>query len=97
MTTEHQIITPRRNFLIRALGFTAAGATVSIPVLIADNPQKRIDHHLQELTKALQEQYPEAKLIGRARRWEAWRGCTTAGDCIASVVADGTSYPFDRS
>jgi hypothetical protein len=31
--SEHQIVTPRRNFLIRALGFTAvaAGATVSQP------------------------------------------------------------------
>jgi hypothetical protein len=28
--TEHQLVTPRRNFLIRALGFTAAGATMSI-------------------------------------------------------------------
>ena len=83
--SEHQLITPRRNFLIRALGFTAAGATVSIPVLLADNPQKRVDYHLQELTKALQEQYPEAKLFGRVRRWESWRGCTSPGDIIATV------------
>jgi hypothetical protein len=40
----------RCNFLIRALGFTAAGATVSIS---PTHPQKRIDYHLQELTKAL--------------------------------------------
>jgi hypothetical protein len=86
--SEHQLITPRRSFLIRALGFTAAGATVSIPVLLADNPQKRVDYHLQELTKALQEQYPEAKLFGRARRWESWRGCTSPGDIIATVRAE---------
>jgi hypothetical protein len=95
--SDHQLITPRRNFLIRALGFTAAGATVSIPVLLADNPQKRVDYHLQELTKALQEQYPEAKLFGRARCWTAWRGCTGPGDIIATVSANGKSYPFDRS
>jgi hypothetical protein len=41
-----------KSILIRALGFTAAGATVSIPVLLADNPQKRVDYHLQQLTKA---------------------------------------------
>jgi hypothetical protein len=96
-TSEHQLITPRRNFLIRALGFTAAGATVSVPVLLADNPQKRVDYHLQELTKALQEQYPEAKLLGRARCWEAWRGCTGPGDIIATASAHGNSSPFDRS
>jgi hypothetical protein len=33
--SEHQLITPRRNFLIRALGFTAAGATLSIPIVQA--------------------------------------------------------------
>jgi hypothetical protein len=86
-----------KSILIRALGFTAASATVSIPVLLADNPQKRVDYHLQQLTKALQEQYPEAKLLGRTRCWEAWRGCTGPGDIIATVRADGKSYPFDQS
>jgi hypothetical protein len=35
----------RRNFLIRALGFTAVDPTVSIS---PTDPQKRIDYHLQE-------------------------------------------------
>lgn len=89
MSTEHQLITPRRNFLIRALGSTAAGATVSIPVLLADSPQKRVDHHLQELTKALREMYPEVSLVGAARSWESWRGPTSPGDIIAVVKAEG--------
>ena len=72
--SEHQLITPRRNFLIRALGFTAAGATVSIPVLLADSPQKRVNHHIQELTKALREMYPGAPLIGEVQDFEAWHG-----------------------
>jgi hypothetical protein len=33
--SEHKLITPRRNFLIRALGFTAAGALASTPVAAA--------------------------------------------------------------
>jgi hypothetical protein len=33
LMSEHTLITPRRNFLIRALGFTAAGATMSIPIV----------------------------------------------------------------
>jgi hypothetical protein len=65
--TEHTLITPRRNFLIRALGFTAAGATLSIPVVLADSPQKRVEHHLQELNKALQEIYPEQRLLAAFR------------------------------
>jgi hypothetical protein len=73
------------------------GATVSIPVLLADNPQKRVDYHLKELTKALQEQYPEVKLFGGARCWQSWRGCTSPGDIIATVRAEGKSYPFDQS
>jgi hypothetical protein len=38
------------------------------------------------------EQYPEAKLLGRARFWEARPGCTGAGD-IGTVSAGGKSYP----
>ena len=95
--SEHQLITPRRNFLVRALGFTVAGASVTIPVLVADDPQKRVDYHLQELTKALQEQYPEAELSGAARCWTNWRGCTSPGDLIAVVKANGKmEYAADR-
>jgi hypothetical protein len=39
--SEHQLITPRRNFLIRALGFTAAGATVTIPVITLADAKSR--------------------------------------------------------
>jgi hypothetical protein len=87
--SEHQLITPRRNFLIRALGFTAAGASVTIPVLLTDNPQKRVDYHLRELTKALQEQYPEAILLSAVHNWDSWRGLIQAGDIIAAVRAAG--------
>jgi hypothetical protein len=57
MSTETQIITPRRNFLIRALGFTAAGATVAVPITALADPQARIDHHCRELEKALRDRY----------------------------------------
>ena len=70
--SEHQLITPRRNFLIRALGFTAAGATVSIPVLLADDPHKRAAIHMGELVKALQEIYPHVGLSGGMIRYAGW-------------------------
>jgi hypothetical protein len=90
--SEHHLITPRRNFLIRALGFTAAGATIGIPLVLSDSPQKRVNYHLQELTKALQEQYPEATLLSSVRNWDSWRGLIRAGNIIATVRAHGDAY-----
>jgi hypothetical protein len=87
--SEHQLITPRRDFLIRALGFTAAGATVTIPVLVTDTLQKRIDYHLGELTKLLEQQYPGAVMLSQVRNWDAWRGLIRAGDVIATVRVHG--------
>ncbi|WP_338688423.1 hypothetical protein V5279_23835 [Bradyrhizobium sp. 26S5] len=55
--SEHQLITPRRNFLIRALGFTAAGAAVPIPVLTLADAKSRMEHHRAELEKAWRDYY----------------------------------------
>ena len=55
--TEHTLITPRRNFLIRALGFTVAGATLPIAIITADDAKARIDHHEAELEKAWRDYY----------------------------------------
>jgi hypothetical protein len=83
--------------LVEALeNLAAAGAAVSIPVPLAGSPQKRVDYHLRELTKALQEQYPEAKLISRVRNWESWAGLTRPGDHIATIAAEPQSrFPRD--
>lgn len=51
------LITPRRNFLIRALGFTVAGATVPISIITADDAKARIAHHETELEKAWRDYY----------------------------------------
>jgi hypothetical protein len=55
---ETQLIVPRRNFLIRALGFTAAGATMAIPIVTLADARSRIDHHAKELEKAWRDYYP---------------------------------------
>jgi hypothetical protein len=55
--TEHTLITPRRNFLIRALGFTAAGAILPITIITADDAKARIDHHQTELEKTWRDYY----------------------------------------
>lgn len=89
--SEHQVITPRRNFLIRALGFTAAGATVSIPVLLADDPHKRAALHLAELTKAMQEIYPHVRLSSGTIDYAGWSNgaCIYPSQIVASVVVAG--------
>jgi hypothetical protein len=55
--SEHQLITPRRNFLIRALGFTAAGVTMPIPIVTLADAKTRIDHHKAALMQAWSDYY----------------------------------------
>jgi hypothetical protein len=55
--SELKLITPRRNFLVRALAFTAAGATLPVGIVAADDPLARIEHHHAELKKAWAEYY----------------------------------------
>jgi hypothetical protein len=43
--TPTSVIVPRRNFLIRALGFTVAGATVPISIVTADDARARMDYY----------------------------------------------------
>jgi hypothetical protein len=67
LQSETALITHRRHFL-RAFGLTAAGATLPIPLLLADTPELRIDLQLAELTRALQQLYPESILYASFRR-----------------------------
>lgn len=61
MTEKPTLIVPRRNFLIRALGFTAAGATLPISIITADDAKARIAHHQNELERAWRDYYgPDA-------------------------------------
>jgi hypothetical protein len=55
--SDLQIITPRRNFLIRALGFTAAGAVLPISIITADDAKGRMEHHRVELERAWRDYY----------------------------------------
>jgi hypothetical protein len=56
------LLTHRRNFIVRALGFTAAGATMAVPVLAAPTPEDRIRYQLKGLEQAFQEHYPGAPI-----------------------------------
>jgi hypothetical protein len=56
--TETALITPRRNFLIRALGFTAGGAALSVPIVTMDSAERRFEHHLKGLGDAMRDLFP---------------------------------------
>jgi hypothetical protein len=55
---EPTLIVPRRNFLIRALGFTAGGAAMAVPIVTVDSPEKRLRHHLEAAGAAMRELFP---------------------------------------
>ena len=81
--SELKLITPRRNFLIRAFGFTAAGATLPIGIIAADDAGARIAHHQAELERAWRDYYgpvvqsyadvraPGATYTSHGRQWPA--------------------------
>jgi hypothetical protein len=56
------LILPRRNFLVRALGLTVAGATVTIPIITQDDALKRIEHHRSGLEAAMRDYYAGLKV-----------------------------------
>jgi hypothetical protein len=51
------VIMPRRNFLIRALGFTAGGATMALPIVTVADAKARVDYHAKELEAAFRDYY----------------------------------------
>lgn len=64
---DAQVIIPRRNFLIRALGFTASGAAMALPVVTLGDPNARLSHHMKGLLAALSETYPGTQFEGHYR------------------------------
>lgn len=86
VSLEPAFIAPRRNFLVRVLGFTAAGAALPIPLIVADTAEARITHHLQEVCKALAELHPGASFHPGFRRRGPWE-MISAGDIVAVVKA----------
>jgi hypothetical protein len=100
--SELKLITPRRNFLVRALGFTAAGATPPIGIITADDAKARIAHHQAELEKAWKDYYgpaivrtyedkraPGATYASYGKQWPALSSfliCASEGDASRWAV-----------
>jgi hypothetical protein len=83
--SDLKLIAPRRNFLIRALGFTAAGVTLPIGIITADDAKARIAHHKAELEKAWADYYGTSAV----RKHES--GLHAPG--ASYVSRDGRRYP----
>ena len=62
MATDPHVILPRRNFLVRALGITTAGATVGLPLVTVPSARARAQHHVEGLKMALEELYPQSRI-----------------------------------
>jgi hypothetical protein len=63
------------DFLIEALGFTAAGVTMEIPIVTLDDAAARMQHHRVELEKAWRDYYGISQIVRivhqhrRSGRW----------------------------
>jgi hypothetical protein len=68
---EATLITPRRNFLIRALAFTAAGATLSVPIVTVADAKSRIEHHAAGMKQALQDYYGAGVDVELKANWHS--------------------------
>lgn len=56
------LIIPRRNFLVRALGFTAAGAAVTVPIVEVASAEQRFEHHVRGVEAAMRDLFPGADI-----------------------------------
>jgi hypothetical protein len=88
---ETTLITSRRNFLVRALGFTAAGAAVAVPIITVAGLRERCQFHAEALERACREYYAglDVRLHGnwhspdQVREWETpgtWMVTATVPD-----------------
>src|SRR5919202_6230956 len=59
------LVTSPRNFLVRAFGLTAAGATCAVPIITVASVQERIAHHLKGLEDAYRDLYPGVPVLVR--------------------------------
>ncbi|MGE0290276.1 MAG: twin-arginine translocation signal domain-containing protein [Bradyrhizobium sp.] len=94
-----QLITSRRNFLVRAFGLTVAGATVAVPIVTASSGREKIEYHLAELKKAFADRYgADAQItvqLSDPAPEELWaapmgKGCDYKGGAVAFAVISAT-------
>jgi hypothetical protein len=95
MTEQPTIILPRRNFLVRALGFTLAGATVPVAIITADDAKARITHHQAKLERAWRDYYGPGMDIRTMDQKEPAGLVTDQGNNAISVflIAAGGNRP----
>jgi hypothetical protein len=90
------VIMPRRGFLTRALGFTAAGATLALPIITVDDARARATHHLRELKRALKDLYPTREITATARFPQGVEGEYMHDQYLVVVKADKLAKDEER-
>jgi hypothetical protein len=59
------LLTNRRNFLVRATAYTAAGGAVTVPIVTVADAKARAQHHFDALHEALRDLYPHLRFFIR--------------------------------
>ncbi len=67
---DPHLITSRRNFLVRATAFTAAGAAVAVPIVAVEGLRERVIFQAKALENACKDYYAglDVRLIGNRHR-----------------------------
>jgi hypothetical protein len=85
MTVSDHLITSRRNFLVGATAFTAAGGAVTVPIITVADARARVQHHMEELHKVLRDLYPNVTFFVRGRLPDQ---LTSDGPVVVMVSGD---------
>jgi hypothetical protein len=83
MAPDSFLIT-KRNFFVRALGFTAAGATLPVPIITIADAKARMQHHIDGLQAAMADYYAGAEIHFTDGREEP--GLVLAGKSPAAFI-----------
>jgi hypothetical protein len=87
------LVTSRRNFLVRAFGLTAAGATCAVPIITVASAQERIAHHLKGLEDAYRDLYPGVPVLARGNDMPPDMVLNPDGGSIACHLVTAGPHP----
>jgi hypothetical protein len=80
------LLTNRRNFLVRATAYTAAGGAVTVPIVTVADAKARAQHHFDALHEALRDLYPHLRFFIRGRFPDQ---LTSEGPVVVMVASEG--------
>lgn len=88
---SQMMITHRRNFLVRALGFTAAGAAVAVPIVTVASAEERLMHHVAGVEAAMRDLFPGAHVERQGNCLDGHH--RTFAETLACGASEGRGTP----